>query len=308
MRQDGRRMPRPIALLVNPSAGGGRALKHLPAVEAELRRLGVPFRTEHTQSLRHARELAAAAADAGEVPVPLSGDGLVGAVATALRGRDGAVMGLLPGGRGNDFARVCGIGRDPVAACAVLAHGEPRPIDVGEVISDGEGDGTGRTFVGIASLGFDSEANRLANQAPAVLGPMVYAYAALRAMVTWRPATFDVTVDRERRTFQGWTVAAANGKAYGGGMYLAPDARLDDGQLDVVMFWPRSRRDFVAGLRQVFQGTHLERDRISLLRGAEVRVKADRPFTVYADGDPIGELPVTIRAVPGAIQVLLPAA
>ncbi|HWI73968.1 MAG TPA: diacylglycerol kinase family protein [Baekduia sp.] len=298
--------PRPVALLVNPSAGGGRALKLLPAVEAELTRLGVPFRVERTQSIRHARELATAAADAGEVAVPFSGDGLVGAVASALRGRDDAIMGLLPGGRGNDFARVMGLGRDPVAACVVLRDGVPRPIDVGEVVS-GNASSPGQTFVGIASLGFDSVANQLANEAPAFLGPMVYAYAALRAMVTWRPATFDVTVDRERRTFQGWTVAAANGRAYGGGMYLAPDAELDDGVLDVVMVAPRSRRDFVAGLPHVFKGTHLRREGISLLRGAEVRIAADRPFTVYADGDPIGELPVTVRAVPGAIQVLLPA-
>jgi YegS/Rv2252/BmrU family lipid kinase len=298
--------PRPVALLVNPSAGGGRALKALPAVEAELRRLDVPFRVERTTSIRHARDLAGAAADAGEIPVPLSGDGLVGAVASAIRGREGAVMGLLPGGRGNDFARVLGLGRDPVAACAVLRDGVPKPIDVGEVVS-GNASSPGQTFVGIASLGFDSVANQLANEAPPFLGPMVYAYAALRAMVTWRAATFDVTVDRERRTFQGWTVAAANGRAYGGGMYLAPDAELDDGLLDVVMVAPRSRRDFVAGLPQVFKGQHLGREGISLLRGAEVRIVADRPFTVYADGDPIGELPVTVRAVPGAIQVLLPA-
>ncbi len=299
--------PRRIALLVNPSAGGGRALKSLPSVEAELARLGLPCRVQRTESIRHARELAAAAVDAGEVPVPLSGDGLVGAVASVLRDRPGAVMGVLPGGRGNDFARVAGLGRDPVAACAVLRDGVPTPIDVGEVVS-GNASSPGQTFVGIASLGFDSVANQLANEAPSFLGPMVYAYAAIRAMVTWRPATFDVTVDRERRTFKGWTVAAANAKAYGGGMFLAPDAELDDGMLDVVMFWPSSRRDFIGGLRQVFKGTHLERDRISILRGAEVRVAADRPFTVYADGDPIGELPVTVRAVPGAIQVLLPAA
>jgi YegS/Rv2252/BmrU family lipid kinase len=298
--------PRPVALLVNPSAGGGRALKLLPAVEAELARLGVPFRVERTRSIRHARELATAAADAGEVPVPLSGDGLVGAVASALRGRDDAVMGLLPGGRGNDFARAMGLGRDPVAACVVLRDGVPTPIDLGEVVS-GNASSPGQTFVGIASLGFDSVANQLANEAPAFLGPMVYAYAALRAMVSWRPATFDVTVDRERRTFTGWSVAAANGKAYGGGMYLAPDARLDDGLLDVVMGWPKSRLQFIGSLREVFKGTHLRHDWIELLRGAEVRIAADRPFTVYADGDPIGELPVTIRAVPGAIQVLLPA-
>jgi YegS/Rv2252/BmrU family lipid kinase len=308
MRQDAARMPRPVALIVNPSAGGGRALKCLPAVEAELRRLGIAHRVVQTESVRHARELATAAADRGEVAVPLSGDGLVGAVASALRGREDAVMGVLPGGRGNDFARAAGIPRDPVAACSVLADGVATPLDVGEVISaGGTGAGAAQTFIGIASLGFDSEANRLANEAPAFLGPMVYAYAAVRAMITWRAATFDVTVGRERRTFQGWTVAAANGKAYGGGMFLAPDAELDDGQLDVVMVAPRSRRDFVAGLRDVFRATHLERDNIWVLRGAEVRIAADRPFTVYADGDPIGELPVTIRAVPGAIKVLLPA-
>jgi YegS/Rv2252/BmrU family lipid kinase len=299
--------PRRIALIVNPSAGGGRALKALPRVEAELTRLGLPFVVQQTESIRHVRELAVAAAAAGEIPVPLSGDGVVGAVAAALRDHPDAVMGVLPGGRGNDFARGLGLGRDPVAACAVLATGVPRALDLGEVVSDGS-NGAGQTFVGIASLGFDSVANQLANEAPAVLGPMVYAYAALRAMVTWRPATFDVTVDRERRTFRGWSVAAANGKAYGGGMYLAPDAELDDGLLDVVIGWPRSRRDAIGCMRAMFKGAHLERERIELLRGAEVRVAADRPFTVYADGDPIGELPVTIRAIPGAIQVLLPAA
>jgi YegS/Rv2252/BmrU family lipid kinase len=300
MRQDGRRMSRPVALLVNPSAGGGRALKVLPDVEAELRRLGVPLRVEHTRSLEHAQELARAAADAGEVVVPLSGDGLVGAVAEALHGRDDAIIGLLPGGRGNDFVRGCGIPLDPVAACAVLAGGEPRPLDVGQV---GE-----RVFVGIASVGFDSEANRIANEAPSWLGPLVYAYGALRALVRWRPVRFEVTIDgAPPRTLTGWTVAAANARAYGGGMFLAPDAQLDDGALDVVTVSPASRRAFLRQLPLVFKGRHVDLPTVTVRRGAEVRIAADRPFTVYADGDPIGELPVTVRALPGAITVLLPA-
>ena len=296
--------PRPVALLVNPSAGGGRALRALPAVEAELRRLGVPFRVERTESVLHACALAGEAAALEEVVVPFSGDGLVGAVAGALRRREGSIMGVLPGGRGNDFARVCGIPLDPVAACAVLAGGEVRAVDVGEVSGT---HGAGRVFVGIASLGFDSEANRIANEAPSRLGPLVYAYGALRALMTWRPATFDVGGDRERRTFAGWTVAAANASAYGGGMFLAPDARLDDGMLDVVMSAPASRLAFLRGLPRVFKGTHVELDSVTVVRGAEVRIAADRPFTVYADGDPIGDLPVTIRAIPGAVRVLLPA-
>jgi YegS/Rv2252/BmrU family lipid kinase len=299
MRQDAPGMSRSIALLVNPAAGGGRALKALPGVEAELARRHLYTRVVRTQSLSHARELAVTAADAGEVVVTLSGDGLIGAVAGALRGREDAIMGILPGGRGNDFARVAGIPLEPVAACAVIAEGEPRPVDVGDV--------GGRTFVGIASLGFDSVANRIANDAPARLGPLVYAYGALRALATWRPATFDVAVDRERRTFTGWTVAAANSRAYGGGMFLAPDARLDDGELDVVLVAPDSRRQFVRCLPMVFKGTHVGLPSVTVLRGREVRISADRPFDVYADGDPIGELPVTIRAIPGAVKVLLPA-
>jgi YegS/Rv2252/BmrU family lipid kinase len=299
MREDPAGMPRSVALLVNPTAGSGRALKALPAVEAEFARRGLYVRVAKTRSLSHARELALAAADAGEVVVTLSGDGLIGAVAGALRGRDDAVMGVLPGGRGNDFARVAGIPADPVAACAVVAEGVPRAVDVGDI--------DGRTFIGIASMGFDSVANRIANDAPSLLGPLVYAYGALRALATWRPATFDVAVDRERRTFAGWTVAAANSRAYGGGMFLAPDARLDDGELDVVLVAPESRRQFVRCLPMVFKGTHVGLSSVTVLRGREVRIAADRPFVVYADGDPIGELPVTIRAIPGAVKILLPA-
>jgi diacylglycerol kinase family enzyme len=117
-----------------------------------------------------------------------------------------------------------------------------------------------------------------------------------------------VEVDGERRTYRGWGVAAANSKAYGGGMYLAPDARLDDGALDVVLVSETSKLHFLSSLLpRVFKGTHVELDSVRVLRGAEVRVSADRPFVVYADGDPIGELPITLRAVPAALRVLLPA-
>ena len=220
-------MARRVALLVNPTAGGGRAAQALPLVEAELRRLGVEARTEATRSIEHARDLALAAAQDDRIVVTLSGDGLVGAVAHVLRERPDAVMGVLPGGRGNDFARVCGIPLEPVAACEVIATGEVRALDVGDV--------GGRTFIGIASLGFDSVANKIANEAPPRLGGLVYTYAALRALAGWRHATFDITVDGQERRVTGWSVAAANSKAYGGGMFMAPDAELDDGQLDVVI-------------------------------------------------------------------------
>ncbi len=285
-------------LLVNPSAGGGRAARALPGVEAELRRLGITFRTEQTTSLEHASSLASAAAAAGEAVVALSGDGLVGSIVGALRHVPDALLGVLPGGRGNDLARVLGIPRDPVAACAVLADGEPRDLDIGEV--------DGRSFIGIASVGFDSDANRIANEASARLGQFVYLYAALRALAAWKPATFTVELDGESQTITGWSVAAANSKAYGGGMFAAPDAELDDGLLDVVLSSRTSRLRFVRVLPKVFKGTHVDEPSIEIRRAREVRIDADRPFTVYADGDPIGELPVTVCAVPSALRVLCP--
>ncbi|WP_241004510.1 diacylglycerol kinase family protein [Conexibacter sp. SYSU D00693] len=288
-----------MRLILNPSAGGGRAAAALPGVEARLRELGVAFRTDTTGGLEDVGDLAREAAAAGEVAVPLSGDGCVGAVASALAGVDGALMGVLPGGRGNDFARVTGIPRDPVAACDVLVHGTPRPVDLGEV--------DGRRFIGIASLGFDSEANRIANEAPSRLGPLVYAYGALRALAGWKHARFTVDVDGHRTEVRGWSVAAANSGAYGGGMLLAPDAELDDGMLDVVLTTESSKLTFLRGLPRVFKGTHVELPTVRVLRGATVAIAADRPFTVYADGDPIAELPCTVRALPGAVQVLLPA-
>jgi len=289
----------PLALLVNPHAAGGRPLRLLPRVEARLRDLGLTFTAQRTQSLLHGCELAREAAARGEIPVTLSGDGLIGAVAGALRDVPDAVLGVLPGGRGNDFVRMAGLPLDPVAACDVLAHGRPTPVDMGQA-----GD---RTFLGIASLGFDSDANRIANAAPPQLGRLVYVYGALRALVAWKPARFDVEIDGERTEFEGWSVAAANSGFYGGGMRLAPHARLDDGALDVILIGACSPLRYAVTLPQVFRGAHVNRPMVQELRGAEVRVAADRPFTVYADGDPIGNLPITMRALPAALKVLLPA-
>jgi YegS/Rv2252/BmrU family lipid kinase len=290
---------RDVALLCNPSAGGGRASRILPQVERELRSLTVAFHTETTRDLAHARELAATAARAGEAVVALGGDGLVGCVAGALRAIPGALLGVLPGGRGNDLARALRIPREPRGACAVIATGTARALDVGDV--------GGRTFVGIASLGLDSDANRIANAAPAPLGRLVYVYGALRALAAWQPAAFDLRLDGEPLRFSGYSVAAANAPGYGGGMLLAPAARLDDGRFDVVLTGRMRKRRALLTLAKVFSGSHVREPSIRVLRARELHVDADRPFIVYADGDPIGSTPATIRVEPGALRVLAPA-
>jgi YegS/Rv2252/BmrU family lipid kinase len=288
---------RELTLLVNPTSGGGRALGALPAVTAELDRLGAGWRSVATRSLSHAAEEASAAADAGRAVGALGGDGLLRPLAGALRGRE-VPLAVFPCGRGNDFARVLGIPRDPVEAARIAVAGEERLVDVAEV------DGT--TFVGIASLGFDSDANRIANDTKRLPGNAVYLYAALRAMAGWRPATFMVDVDGERFEFSGYSVAVGNSKAYGGGMYLLPHAELDDGLLDVFTCADAPKWRALRDLPKVFKGTHLDAPYVATFRGAEVHVDADRPFEIYADGDPIAATPATITVERTCLRVLVP--
>jgi YegS/Rv2252/BmrU family lipid kinase len=286
-------------VIVNPSAGGGRAARELPGVRRALAAHGLEHRVDETRSIEHARELAIAAASAGEVAVAFGGDGLVGAVAGALAGAHTGVLGVLPGGRGNDFARALGIPLTPLAATEVLANGVERDLDLGEA--------GGRTFAGIASCGFDSEANRIANETRVVRGNLVYAYGALRALVSWRPATFTLRIDDQPpRTVAGYTVAVANSNAYGGGMLMAPDASLTDGLLELVVVGTMGKTRFLRGLPKVFKGEHVNQPEVDVVRCARVAISADRPFTMYADGDPIAELPVEVRALPGAVRALVP--
>ena len=215
----------PLVLIVNPHSAGGRALKLLPQVESYLDARRVDFRVVRTSSLEHGVEQALVAVEAGEVPVVVSGDGLLGAIGGAVAESD-TPLGIVPGGRGNDLARVLGIASDPEEAIATVLAGHSRQIDVGEA--------NGKRFLGIASIGFDSEANRVANETSWLRGNLVYAYAALRVLARWKPAGFTIAVDDSRTRLSGYSVIVANSRAYGGGMFIAPDAELDDGEFDIV--------------------------------------------------------------------------
>jgi len=287
-----------MLLLVNPTAAGGRARGRVPAVSAELERLGAIHRVVESRGSEHAQEQAAAAVEAGETVAALGGDGLLRPVAQVLRGTASALA-VIPGGRGNDLARVLGIPAEPVAAARVAAGGRERLIDMAEV--------NGVAYIGIASFGFDSDANRIANEARLIRGRLVYLYAALRALAGWKPASFTVTVDGERHELSGYSVAVANSKAYGGGMLMAPQAELDDGQLDVVAIGRASKARFLRSLPLVFKGEHLDEPTVSIFRGQTIEVAADRPFDIYADGDPVGSVPAIISVQPKCLRVIVPA-
>src|SRR5919112_4011117 len=175
----------PLTLIVNPSSAGGKSLKLLQRGEAALDARRAVFRVEKTRSLEHGAELALRAIELGEIPVVVSGDGLLGAVGGAMAGSD-TPLGLIPGGRGNDMARALGVPEEPEAAVEVILAGHSRRIDVGEA--------NGKRFLGIASVGFDSECNRLANETHFLRGNLVYAYSMPRTLIGWRPARFTIAV------------------------------------------------------------------------------------------------------------------
>lgn len=290
-------MSRRFALLVNPAAAGGKALKALPAVHEALDRLGAPHRTVTTRSSEHAAEEAARAAERGETVAALSGDGMLRPLATALKGTE-AVLAIIPCGRGNDLARVLGIPTDPAAAAELAATGPEKLLDVANV--------DGNPYVGIASFGFDSEANRIANEAKLIRGTAVYLYAALRTLAAWKPAGFTVTVDGTRHDYSGYSVAVGNSKAYGGGMIVLPEAELDDGRLDVLVSKEAPKLTFLRGVFDTFKAAHVDSPNAEFLRGTTIEVASDRPFVIYGDGDPIGTTPATMRVEPHCLRVVVP--
>ena len=290
-------MSRRLQLVVNPAAGGGRARKLLPSVEAALRGAGHDLVVTPTRSLEHADELAAAAVADDRVAVAMGGDGIVGRVAGAVAAA-GGVLGVLPGGRGNDFCRAVGIPTQAVAACEVLASGQERPVDLGYA-----GD---VAFVGVASIGFDSDVQERVLTSRLPLGQLVYLYGSLATVAGWKPATFSCQIDGEPLSVTGWSVAVANSGMYGGGMRLAPDASVEDGLLDVVTTSATTRRTFLRALPKIFKGTHVEEPSVTVRTATEVVLDADRAFRVFADGDPVASLPCTVSVRPGGLRVVLP--
>jgi diacylglycerol kinase family enzyme len=134
----------------------------------------------------------------------------------------------------------------------------------------------------------------------------VYVYAALRALVAWKPAAFTVTVDGERHEFTGYSVAVGNSKVYGGGMFILPMAELDDGELDVMVSKDCSKIRCLIELPKLFRGAHVGSPFAEFLRGKVIEVSSDRPFVIYADGDPIGATPAIMRVERRCLRVIAP--
>jgi diacylglycerol kinase (ATP) len=277
-------------VLLNPAAGRGRAAARLK----DWRRLaGVEVVTAASgaEMERQARE---AVAGGCQRVIAAGGDGAVHHVLNGVAGTS-AALGIIPCGSGNDFARELGLPMDLAAAAAMAVEGAPRAIDLGRI------DPPGRYFGCIASFGLDSYANRLANEYRGPLrGTALYVYALLRALVAYR--TPWVTAGE----FRGPAIllAAANTPSYGGGMRIAPGADPADGLLDVVVVRDMSRLKLLWCFPEVFRGAHLGRPEVTVTRLPRLRVEADRPLEIFADGEFVGYTPVQVSVLPGGVKVV----
>jgi diacylglycerol kinase family enzyme len=306
--------PARTLLIVNPAAGGGRAARALDRVLEELAPLR-PFDVFVTQPglERPAERAARDAVNAGATRIlVLGGDGSCSQAVNGAYAEGGVealsrvTFGFLPAGTGRDYARTAGISRDPVQAARVLARGAAaRRVDVGVVHLAG---GVDRLFFGISAQ--IAHALEEYPQLKRRAGVIAFGLATVRAGLHYAPDAMELRVDLAAAQ-RGPTaaVAIANGGWFGGGMHVAPTARLDDGLLEVVRFGNLARRDFVISLPRLYRGTHYSHRQVTHSRGAEVQAASlgtggAREIEIEADGELVGALPARFGVFPAALSLL----
>jgi diacylglycerol kinase (ATP) len=289
--------------VVNSAAGRRHGTRAVDRLHAALAARGIASHV--TASEEDGLRAARAAFDRGDGVLGCGGDGTLRVLAE-LAVATGGLLGVVPMGAGNDFARALGLDhRHALTALDALETGREARVDVGHVTA---ADGTSRVFTTVAHSGLDGEVNRRANEITWASGTMLYAIAALRTMASYRPAPMRIVVDgAEWSAERAWLVAVANTYCYGGGMPIAPTARIDDGALDLVVVGDVSRARVVASFPRMLRGTHLRVDGLYTFPAAHVVVEATRPQSVHASGEPVGRLPATIDVRPRALRVQVPA-
>ena len=290
-----------VVVVANPTAGRGRAATSIGRVAARLHALGVDHRIRVAESAEDLERLARAAAEEGvEIVAVLGGDGSAGAAANGVVGTR-AALAILPAGTGDDFARAIGASKLEGAAELLVAP-DIREVDVLRVTAGAQD----RRVINIAGAGFDSEVNEAANAMSMRLGATgTYVAAVLTTLRRFEPARYEIAVDGERIVTEAMLVVVGNGRSYGGGMRVLPDASIDDGLLDVCIVHKLSAPAFLRAFPRVFRGTHVRHPKVTMRRGRRVTVEADRRIQVYGDGERIGSLPAIFEIEPGTLRLVV---
>jgi diacylglycerol kinase (ATP) len=228
--------------------------------------------------------------------VAVGGDGLVHLVLQHVANTS-IPLAAIPAGTGNDFCRTLGW---PLVDVEQILHrvfeGPPSRVDLG--IVDGE------WFGAILSTGFDSMVNERANAMKWPKGPSKYNLAIILELLGFKPRNYEIEIDGQKFSTKALLIAIGNGRSYGGGMKVCPDADLTDDLLDVMILTPISKLAFLRVFPTVYAGTHIKHPAVKILRGKRVRVNSDA--VAYADGERVGPLPVQAESVPSALLTWLP--
>lgn len=304
-----------LTLVVNPTAGRGRARRLLPRVATHLL-TGIPgaqLRVFQTSGFEEARlRCISAVAHArpqveGRRPdalVVMGGDGMMHLALNAAAQTD-VPVGLIPAGSGNDFCRGLGLPVDVLGATKAIIAGRSKRIDLSAVSGSLAG-GAEERFVGsVVSTGYDARVNRRANNVAFNLGPLSYGYAALTETRHWEPLEYRLVVDGHPRTIPAMLVAVANAGVFGGGMRICPDADVSDGLLDVTIVHPVSRLTLLRMLPSMYDGSFVSDPCVERCRARQVLVDGDGLFGM-ADGEELGDVPLQVRSVPRALTVYVP--
>ncbi|MFE2375640.1 diacylglycerol kinase [Streptomyces sp. NPDC059398] len=318
-----------ITLFVNPTAGRGRGAHAAQPAASALRDAGFSVRTvlgsDAPDALRRARD--AVRGGTGAL-IAVGGDGMISLALQAVAGTP-TPLGVVAVGTGNDFARGLGLPvRDPAAAgrsvAGALKSGDIREIDLGRVVP-GPGAGTAggahapggadpggaapvrpaeRWFGSVLAAGFDSRVNDRGNRMRWPSGRLKYDLAMVAELAAFRPVPYRLALDGgPAREIEATLVAVGNGPSYGGGMRICADAELDDGLLDITVVGACSRTTLVRVFPKVYRGTHLGHPAVTSYRARRVELTA-AGVTGYADGEPLGPLPLTAECVERAVRVI----
>ena len=294
-------------LIVNPTAGRGKAGRQVPEIKRLLGAGAADWKWRFTEKSGDAQVLARSAADAGaRLVVAVGGDGTLHEVMNGVLG-SGAIVGLIPYGTGNDFARSLGLYGSLETACKTLTSGVIRNVDVGVI--DGEGTGGPRHFLVLAGTGYDARTAQTVNSGIRFLsGPLAYVWGAVLTLWRFTPFALTLTLDgAPPRRLKAMFVSFANAETTGGGMKIAPGAKVDDGCLDICLVAAVSKPTLLYNLTQIFSGRHLRSSAVSMHKAKRLTVDADPPQPLLVDGEVAGTTPATITLLPGALPFLVPA-
>jgi len=289
---------RRIAVLVNPTAGGGRGFRVAEQAVTYLEQAGLTVRRLQGRDSDEAAALAGQAVEGGsDALVIVGGDGLVHLALQVLRGTE-TPLGVIPAGTGNDVARLLGIDRkDARAAADVIVAGHTRALDLADV------SGTG--VVTVVATGFDSKVSERANGMTWPRGQMRYNIATLLELRVFEPIRYALELDGAPYELDAMLVAIGNGPSYGGGLRICEGAVIDDGLLDVVIIKPVSKLELVRVYPRLFTGTHVRHPAYERHRVHSVSVAAPG-IVAFGDGERLGPLPITVSSVPSAMRVFAP--